>query len=88
MRLSPVSMTISTPSARSNPRASAVESLTGSATQSNPAAAPSSARNMTVWPSARSCASTLLFQGAGINGELFQQLQIAECDASGLPQRR
>ena len=54
VRLSPVSITTRMPSARSASSAAAAPSLTGSATVRSPAALPSTATNMTIWPSRRS----------------------------------
>ena len=48
VRLSPVSMTMRTPSSRSVFKASAVVALIGSATAMSPARAPSTATNITV----------------------------------------
>ena len=53
VRLSPVSMTMRSPSARSASRAPAVVGLIGSATPISPAGRPSTATNITVSPSAR-----------------------------------
>jgi|GEM_PF-3854300 len=61
VRLSPVIITSSMPSSWSWRIASGVLSLTGSATPRRPATTPSSATNMTVWPSLRS--SSALFAG-------------------------
>ena len=83
VRLSPVSMTMRMPSARSASRAACVEALTGSAMAMTPAGLPSTPTKIAVAPSARSF-SRLGRERAGVDALLLEEAGVAERHALAL----